>query len=450
METAKEVTYTEEEIKRMERFVQKYFNMKDVKLEKADEATRSQYKEYVEALCAINNICGLRCKAYACYGEGNAVYRCDWKVSEECLIKLVELDNDYWAANSLGYIYYYGRTTDNVPDYERAFKYFSVAALYGIHEAIYKIADLCLKGQGVPMRCLGAAENILNWMYYNEVKPQFLQGNFRSKFADVAWRMGRVYLSKAQEEATDTDRAYRYYLEAAYALKRRAKYNFYGDNTVMTAIRRGLEEARAGLSFRSFSQAELEALAVHDLLGMVNEACKLSLEKKGKQALLTVTFPTGFVRKGLGTLVVLPQLNYCRFVKRVKIDITGVHKLKLYSKKSSFTCNYCYEEDDWLFFVASDGKVMAKLKADSYKLRIKQAVCDTSPVHQLVSVEFTENGKLYDYLCDLDIAVSEGEQVVVDTYEGEKVVTVRRVYSASEKELTLPFNRYKSVLRKEL
>ena len=73
-----------------------------------------KYRSYVETLCEHNIELGLLEKAYGSY-TGNAVFKQDWKISEELLLKLVELHQNPWAANSLGYIYYYGRTTNDVP-----------------------------------------------------------------------------------------------------------------------------------------------------------------------------------------------------------------------------------------------------------------------------------------------------------------------------------------------
>jgi len=341
-------------------------------LETADEATCAKYREYVEALCSINNVVGLRAKAYACYGNGNRAYACDWRSSEECLLKLMELDNDFWAANSLGYIYYYGRTTNGVPDYDRSFKYFSVAALYGIHEAIYKLADLCLKGQGVPMRCLEGAEHILSWLYNEQLRPLFLQGSFDCKLADVSLRLGNLELTKALEHNLPTDNAYWYFVEAKYALERRAELHYYGDASVAAAIEKGLETAREGLSYRTMGRKALEKLAVHRLWDYLDGRCAMTLKRKGNRAVLTIKFPKDNWLRTLGQLIVIPELDYCHFSVKEKVVFTGVQRVKLYTRKKCFYSSNYYEQDGWLVFEDVQGNILCKIKADGYRIKRKK------------------------------------------------------------------------------
>lgn len=442
-----EKKYTDAQIEEMEDFIGIYFNADDNQLDTEDEDIRIKYKEYVEALCSIDNIKGLRTKAYACYGRGNIVYPTDWKTSEECLLKLVELDNDPWAANSLGYIYYYGRTTNSIPDYDRAFKYFSVAALYGIYEAIYKIADLCLKGKGVPMKCIRSAENIINWLY-NEVKPGFLNGDFDGQFADVASRMGRIYLAKAKESSTETDDAYKYFLEALCALKLREPYNHYGDTSVLTGVRNGLVEAKANVSFKNKSEKEKELLALDMLFDELNcrNMFKVEIKKKGKNATISIS-EIGWTGNDR-IFAVLPTIGYCEVIDKFKLSVSGVHKLKKKYTKECIFADYIWIDNNMLVILSNNNRINCRIKANSFELKHKVNKVDTA-FFRMVSVEFNENGRLYDYIYDLNAPIAEGEKVVVLGHDGETVVTVRKVYTVTENELGLPIEKYKKVIRKE-
>ena len=94
-------------------------------------------------------------------------------------------------ANTLGYIAYYGRCEDGIPDYETAYKYFSFAAFNGVYEAQYKIADMFQKGNGVT-RSPETAQGMIQRLY-NENLRYIQRGIFASKFADVALRMGGLF-----------------------------------------------------------------------------------------------------------------------------------------------------------------------------------------------------------------------------------------------------------------
>jgi TPR repeat protein len=64
------------------------------------------------------------------------------------MIRLFELTDNPQYANTLGYIYYYGRCNNGVPEYDQAFYYFSYAAANGLYEGMYKLADLFWHGYG--------------------------------------------------------------------------------------------------------------------------------------------------------------------------------------------------------------------------------------------------------------------------------------------------------------
>ena len=121
----------------------------DDRLALADEETQAAYRKILDSLCDEDDVVAIKKKAYACYGHGNAAYGQDWQASLACLLKLMELDPDPQTANTLGYMYYYGRCTDGVPEYDKAFYYFSIGAAGWYYESRYKLADMLRHGYGV-------------------------------------------------------------------------------------------------------------------------------------------------------------------------------------------------------------------------------------------------------------------------------------------------------------
>lgn len=185
------------------------------------------YARLLDDLCDEEEEWAIHRKAYAYYG-GSELVSCDWKKSEETLLKLHELFGDPFAANSLGYIYYSNRLGN--PDYSKAFHYFSIAADAGIVEATYKQADMIRKGHGTE-KDPHKAFNILMSLYENQ-KEAFLDGYYGCNFADVALRMGYCYENGDGVEK-NTKTARRYYETAKNAiLKRKESYRHYGDDVV--------------------------------------------------------------------------------------------------------------------------------------------------------------------------------------------------------------------------
>ena len=211
--------------------------------DKIPDVFKNKYRSYVEILCDKNIELGLLEKAYGSY-TGNAIYSQDWKTAEENLIKLVDVCKNPWAANSLGYIYYYGRTNNGVSDYEKALKYFTIAQIAGISEAKYKLCDMLTEGKGFPAKMPEIAFKSISNMYY-ELLNEFRGENYSCEFADVAVRMGNYYYDLAKEDHRSLFFAYQYYMIAKYALELRMKHDpQYGDESVMKRLLPKYQDAK--------------------------------------------------------------------------------------------------------------------------------------------------------------------------------------------------------------
>ena len=208
-------------------------------LEKLKKEEIKKYKQFVMDLEKEDDVLAIKILAWAYY-EGSIAFKQNWALSEKYLLKLFEMTGDPFAANSLGYIYYYGRTKSNVSDYESAFKFFSFGALAGIDESIYKCADMLIKG-------LGTKKNVdmgLNMIVdgYKATLEEFENGNYESKFADYALRMGNACKKRLIYGMGLRD-AYKFYLEAKFAIRRRREVtNYFGDGTVESNIDKAMEE----------------------------------------------------------------------------------------------------------------------------------------------------------------------------------------------------------------
>lgn len=202
-------------------------------VDKVPESEREAFKQMVEEGCIKEWPVALHIKAYSCYG-GNSLWECDWKTSRDCLLKLVSKAENPFHFNTLGYIYYYGRCNNGIPEYDKAFQYFSVGAAHGVYESMYKIADMFSKGNGCIKSPIAASKIVAS--LYRENRDIFIDGDFDGKFADVALRMGGLY-ERGEGVEQDMDEAYAFYLEAKLAIEKRLKdYNYYGDRKVQKNI----------------------------------------------------------------------------------------------------------------------------------------------------------------------------------------------------------------------
>ncbi len=193
------------------------------------EENKKTYIVFLDKLASMHDKKGLELKAYAYYG-GNAYVKEDYKISEQCLLELMKdgFDDDY--ADTLGYIYYYGRVNNGVPQYDKAFEYFMMSSIAGNVEATYKLGDMYKNGYGVVQNVEAARRCYEN--LYPKVLREFYWKPEYSSLADVALRLGSFY--------TDSENAHigaRLFLEALLSIEiRKGKF----DSSVKHSILRCL------------------------------------------------------------------------------------------------------------------------------------------------------------------------------------------------------------------
>lgn len=219
----------------------------DILLRDSDEGTRNIWRKFTDELAELGNFNAMRIKAYACYG-GNCCYDCNWHESARLLDILWREYSFGQAANTLGYIYYYGRLDPKgKPDYEKAFFYFSIGSTYGIIESKYKLADMFVNGYYVA-RNEKLARDIIGELY-GETKFRFESGDYACDFADIAFRMGKLFRDISNYELDPVSRkgalevSKIYLLQAKFAIDLRMEYDCaFGDEKVKDNIERILDE----------------------------------------------------------------------------------------------------------------------------------------------------------------------------------------------------------------
>lgn len=195
----------------------------DLILQDSDTFTKKLFRKYVNELSAKNNYNALRIKGFACSG-GNSVFKCDWKEAARCMEILWREGGFGYAANALGFMYYEGRFTEGIPDYEQAFKYFSIGHTFGIYESTFKLIEMSMNGVHVAKNYELAASLIES--VYDDTRGRFEDGDIDCAFAEAALHMGEVQL-KAFSIGPDSPeymrkQVYGYFLQARFALALRA------------------------------------------------------------------------------------------------------------------------------------------------------------------------------------------------------------------------------------
>ncbi len=413
----------------------------------ASEQALNLCRKFTEELCAKDSVPALHIKGYACYG-GNRLYDCNWQASRDCMIRLFEITDDPEYANTLGYIYYYGRCTGSVPEYEKAFNMFTISAANGLHEGLYKLADMFLHGYACKKSEKTA--RTLYRMVYDDCYKQFLEG-LDGAFADAALRMGNVY-SKGIGGPKDPERAYRYYLQADFAAKLRAEYSeFFGDTDVILGIRRSLDETGAELPEDFFEECvKTDRPRIFQELAEQGYRVRTTVKSSedGKTFVSLSRIPRRGEESPDNIMLTLPSIGYCNLVTGIEMEAFGLRSSFGDSAELSFKYDSCewndvekridfYYDEDFIGWIA----------CDEYRFYNPKKTQPGGQLLKLVGIAFQPNERIFDYLCDIpDVAV--GDKVIVTGYDGETEVEVLQVYTKYETELGLPLDRYKRVIRK--
>lgn len=411
-------------------------------LQNADPVYTALFKQFVEELCAAGDPDALAWKAYACYGDGTYPYGQDWEASTECLLRLMEIAPSGDYANTLGYMYYYGRVNGGVPEYDKAFRYFSIGAAAGLYESRYKLADMYAKGLGVP-KIPDITERILTDLYWENFE-HICNGAYECKFADVALRFGSMYRDGTAGER-NPNVAFFFYLQAKYAIRMRMKTaESYGDRSVAAGIDAAISSI---LPETDYTKRE-DTISFHSLEWLISGRShrtrwvELSIEQEddGTYSLTFRMAAASEEGERPKMLVTVPEAWYCGQTEQITVTLQNVETLEV------------QDGDDMVVFDEAEGNNLyclgenvATIEGD---LTLRVPSDELLPEKKtFASVSFEPGSqRLYDYLCDFD--VEEGDHVIVDTPYGEKEVVVVRVSDKAETDLALPVDQYKHLKRK--
>ncbi|MCQ2436917.1 MAG: hypothetical protein MJ099_00795 [Clostridia bacterium] len=413
-------------------------------------------REAIEAAIREGNLEALEEKAYQCYG-GGAFYPCDWAAAEECFLRLMQSDGaddrkGIWA-NTLGYIYYYGRANGGVPQYDKAFAMYTLGAACGLFESRYKLADMYLKGKGcTPNR--HAAFCLLDGCY-NETLDIFLKGGYSVPLADVAVRLGDFASLENEDGEYTLSPALHYYLVAKTAIEKRMEFDKqYGDESVARRIDAALERM-AG------EDAETPFITMLRFCFVEHHACVVTIEHEGNDICLTLKpLRSNDEEEPPKLMFTVLQERICVLTDELHALFNDVTRLFWASTDDTIVCDAVAEKDGAYYFLDRH-RIVARIEAMTMGVNLptenavetaddddadeETEIDDT--VYRFASVEFEPGGKLFDYLCD-DMNVHPGDDVVVLARGEEKIVRVVRVFTTLVDEMPLAPERYKTILRK--
>jgi len=398
-----------------------------------DKELTNFYVNTLLKLASTNNYKVLLNLGYNYY-EGINGFEVNFNKSLYYLEKCYKMKQDPFVARTIGYIYYYGRTTNGVPVGDKAFQYFAIGYFAGRStEATYKLADCYVKGYGTPVSH-ESAYNIVREIY-DEEHLKFLNHN-PNKFPDVALRMGSYY-KDGIGVTKDYSTSYRHYLIARHSIKKRIEEDEYiGDRSVALAISKGIEELESTgeLSFDGTRNISHDGYVLslshyfeddekYKICKVDTNVLDILISKKHSsefknmeilQESLGLYEESNTIKIRFITKVPLPEIN--DDVKVAHVNYSGQDEITI-SFKNRDLITFSYDE---LIYVPSS---IIKLTKD----------------YIIARVRFDNSDKTYDYLC-LNHSVKVGDALNLSNDKNKKVtvVDIKHVY---EDQLPLPLDK---------
>lgn len=302
-----------------------------------------------------------------------------WKQCTDCFIYLIENgakgQKKAQYGNTLGYIFYYGRTNNFQPEYDKAFKYFSIGAEGGFYESIYKLGDMYLNGYYVEKDPERAVK--LYTQVYEEVEHQFREEAFGGVFADISLRLGSLY-RKGIGCKQDDYKALFIYTMADYAIKERMKrQEFFGNRKVADSITKELTELQEKLGVDTnkeriradYPQVLPLALADGYLISVTftREEGKVIIEAEREIALWGEGYEVSRIP------VIFSEYGYLRFFDTLIETAYGVTDFEIMSAYED--CNLVdeirYDAGSGRYEFCLEGEVIAAIKAEGFEFKLE-------------------------------------------------------------------------------
>jgi len=328
----------------------RYIEEKDEKREEISQEEKELFYRYMVDLVAKNNLAALRTRGYLHYG-GSSLYPCDWKISRDSLEKVFAINHDARIANTLGYIYYYGRCNNGIPEYEKAFPYFVYGYVHKLYESTYKLADMYRDGKGTIQDSNTYCDMIEE--LYDYAEHAFSLGN-NANMADVALRLADV----DENYYYDPEEAYAHYLVAQYALKLREGEYRYGDESVRQKVEEGLARTREEIEHELSGKTTVSTSDFFYNWLHPHCRCTVTIKKLKNEYKLTIRRENPEDGK---VLLVFPECDYVSLEEKASVYFEYKHNVS--GTYSVDGMDISMATDEWVnpVWLLSDGRRVVSL-----------------------------------------------------------------------------------------
>lgn len=313
---------------------------------------KALYHRILSEYCDADEGLGLATTAFGYYA-GNEYFPQDIKKAEKYLKRLYEVHGSFDAACALGLIYYYGRSNNREPEYDKAFKYLSIASMGDSPQPKYMIADMMLNGYGIEKN-EACAVKIIEPLYF-ETKSNFASSCEDICFAEIAFRMGNFFRDGTYYYE-DPEDALKFYLQAEYALEnRKAKGNF-KDKDLMEEVKTEIQKMNFRLQYSKITN-KVRYSTFEDLLSIIDETTLGYTLKalKNPQGDYSFKIVNALAEEDFdeNLFVTEPRAGYCSILPELKVNATAIKGVFIngeLNKRKILKIDFDYVEDNMLFW----------------------------------------------------------------------------------------------------
>lgn len=296
-----------------------------------------------------------------------------WQKCADCFIYLIEHgsrdDKKAQYGNTLGYIYYYGRTNDYNPEYDKAFEYFSIGAEGGFYESLYKLGDMYLNGYYVDENPEMAVKLYL--AVYEDVEQQFRDEVFEGVFADISLRLGSLYRMGIGCKQDD-HKALFIYTMADYAIKERMKHEeFFGNRKVAASIASELSELQKKLGVdTSVDVIKEEYPQVLPIMFSDGYIANMTFSRGGDKVIIQAERISPFddIYDTPRVPVIFSEYGYLAFYDMLIETAVGVTEFELLSthEDNNYIDEIRYDDKGNRYEFCFEGEIVAAIKAKEF------------------------------------------------------------------------------------
>lgn len=422
--------------------IQKMRILEDVfdedKLDLLEDEEKALFQKCLNDECEAGVIHAWRIKAYYLCTD-NSVYDMDYESAAGIFESLCEEEGDPMDAEMLGTILYKGLIEGEDPDYENAYRYFTIGAFSGLHLSMCYCADMLLKGQGVTAN-VGAAAKLVS-SAYGETKELFTTGEIDCCFPEAAVRMGD-YQRFGIGVIADAMLAYSYYLEAMNGLSMRMQLmHKRDDKELYQEIMERLKQCEEALG-EKVRQPVYKTEKPYMIDRLLSNGCELLMQVKREDHETSLVFNRD---DGGYLLLTCEEIGYCRLHRRVRLKTVNLRNPVMHHQTIRFD-QVGYDDETGETVFLRRGKIVQRLKCDYYVFTDhRDPQWRAEPVLNFAAAVFPGEKKEYSFICSIP-GLKRGDHILVDTKYGPEEAVLLREYPARMSEM--PPRRYRRVLQK--